>query len=302
MKTLKYLIFTLLLAAVLAACQMPASKPKTPFPLPSATQGPVTPTFAPYTISPVPDTATSVPDTATPEPPTATMEVLITEETQVTQPTVTPTLVPATEPVVESTPDPNQDLGDLRFQEQFDGSSGWLWGYVEEGVVSFTSDNGSVLAKLEASGKGWRISLGPDTFTAGDQQVQLTARSEVCGAQDEWGLMFRGALNANDKFDGYVVKLNCTGQVSVDRLTNNKSTSLMGWTNVATAQPGAGTQNTLLVWAKGSEQRIYVNGSYVATIQDSTYTSGEYGLYVYDRTNGNAQFRFTDLQVFDIIN
>jgi hypothetical protein len=217
------------------------------------------------------------------------------------QPTAIPTTTPTTAPVAFSTPDPNQNLGDLRFEDRFDGSNGWLWGYIEEGVVSFTQDNGAVLARLEAADKGWRISLGPDAFTAGDQQVQLTARSEICADQDEWGLLFRGALNSNDKFDGYVVKLNCAGQVSVDRLTNNKSASLLGWTIAEAAKAGAGVENTLLVWADTSELRIYVNGAYVVTIQDTTYPSGEYGLFVNDRTHGNAQFRFTDLRVFDII-
>jgi hypothetical protein len=161
-------------------------------------------------------------------------------------------------------------------------------------------DNGSVLARLEAKNKGWRISLGPDAFTAGDQQMQLKTRSESCGDQDEWGLLFRGALTSNDKFNGYVFKMNCAGQVSVERLTSNKSSVLLGWTPVPAAKGGAGVENTLLVWAGKDELRFYVNGAYVGTVNDSTYASGEYGLYVDGRSTSNAQFRFFDLRVFNV--
>lgn len=218
------------------------------------------------------------------------------------QPTSSPSPTPETPPTpgTPATPDPNQGLGSFLFEDLFDGSSGWLWGFSEEGVVSFSIDNGSVLARLEAANKGWRISLGPDAFTASDQQVQLTARSEACGERDEWGLLFRGALNSNTKFNGYVFKLNCDGQASVDRLAGNKATPLLGWTPVPGVQAGAGRDNTLLVWAGQSELRFYVNGVYIGTVNDSTYPSGEYGLYVNGRDSSSARFRFTSLRVFGV--
>jgi hypothetical protein len=298
MKNTKILGFFLLFAAALAACQMSASKKPTVFPFASPTHIAGSPTFAPYTISPAPSSPT-------PQPPTSTPEILISPTqtvpatSTITPPEATTTSAPA--PATPATPDPNQNLGGLRFEERFDGNSGWLWGYTETGVVSFALDNGSVLARLEGANQGWRISMGPDIFTAGNQQVQFTGRAEACGEKDEWGFLFRGALTTNSKFNGYVIKLNCAGQVSVDLLVSNKSTPLLNWTAVAAANPGAGKNNTLLVWAAKSELRIYVNGIYIVTINDSTYPSGEYGLYVNDRTNGNAQFRFTDLRVFDVL-
>jgi hypothetical protein len=216
------------------------------------------------------------------------------------QPTQTATLQFTPTNTVVATPDPNQGLGSLRFEDSFDGSSGWGWGYQEEGVVTFKRDNGTVLAKFDVKNEGWRISLGPDAFTAGDQQVQLTARAEVCGQQDEWGLLFRGAYTTNDQFNGYIFKLNCAGQVKVDRLENNQSTTLLGWTSVPGVETGAGSENALMVWAGKDELRFYVNGIYVGSVTESTYPSGQYGIYVQDRTNGNAQFRFINLRVYAV--
>jgi hypothetical protein len=216
------------------------------------------------------------------------------------QPTPTATVQFSPTNTVVATPDPNQGLGSLRFEDSFDGSSGWGWGYQEEGVVTFKRDNSTVLAKFEVKNEGWRISLGPDAFTAGDQQVQLTARAEVCGQQDEWGLLFRGAYTTNDQFNGYLFELNCAGQVKVDRLENNQSTTLLGWTSVPGVETGAGGENTLMVWAGKDELRFYVNGIYVGSVTESTYPSGQYGIYVQDRTNGNAQFRFINLRVYAV--
>jgi hypothetical protein len=221
------------------------------------------------------------------------------------QPTSTPTAQPTSastpEPTVEATPDPNEGLGGQLFDDPFDGSSGWLWGFTEAGVVSFSIDNGSVLAHLEAANKGWRISMGPDSFHAGDQQASLTGRIVACGDKDEVGLFFRGALTSSDKFNGYVFKLNCSGMVSLDRLASNQSTPLLGWTPVTNVIAGSGTQYTLMVWARQGELRLYLNGMYVATVRDDTYTSGEYGLYVNGRTLKNAEFRFSDLRVFEVV-
>jgi hypothetical protein len=200
-----------------------------------------------------------------------------------------------------STPDPNQGVGAILFEDRFDGSSGWYWEYSESGVLEFTLEGGSVVARSEGKNKGWRISLGPDYFAAGDQQVQLTVSTETCGDQDEWGLLFRGTFTSNSKFNGYVFKLNCAGQARVERLGNSKSTPLLDWTAAPAANTGTGNENTLLVWAGKNELRFYVNGGFVGSVTDSAYPSGNYGLYVNDRTNGNAQFRFTSLRVFEVI-
>jgi hypothetical protein len=216
------------------------------------------------------------------------------------QPAPTATLQFTPTNTVVATPDPNQGLGSLRFEDSFDGSSGWGWGYQEEGVVTFKRNNGTVLAKFETKNKGWRISLGPDPFAAGDQRVELTARAEACGQQDEWGLLFRGTFTKNSQFNGYLFKLNCTGQVKVELLEDNQSTSLMGWTSVPDVETGPGSENTLMVWAGKDELRFYVNGTYAGSVIESTYPSGQYGIYVQDRTNGNAQFRFINLQVYAV--
>jgi hypothetical protein len=240
-------------------------------------------------------------ETASPiaEEPTETMT---TTATETLTPTATETLTPENPPTetIPATPDPGERLGGIRFDERFDGSSGWGWTYVEDEVVTFGLQSGGVLAAFQDSNQGWRISLGPDSFSAGDQRVQVTAQALACGDQDEWGLLYRSEFTENGKFNGYVFKLNCAGQVRVERLQENQSSVLLGWVLVDGANKGAGGENTLMIWAVGSEMRFYVNDIYVGTVMDENYESGEYGIYAQDRTNGNAEFLFVAMRVYQI--
>jgi len=94
--------------------------------------------------------------------------------------------------------------------------------------------------------------------------------------------------------------VNCAGQVRVERLKDNQSSVLLGWMPVEGVETGAGSENTLMVWAVGDEMRFYVNGSYVNTVIDDTYESGEYGIFAQDRTNGNAEFLFIAMRVYEV--
>jgi hypothetical protein len=289
------LIFIVLL--LVAACRAEEEvQPETAATLTPTSEAVLETTEAPSDVNKEAATDTSLPPT---EEPTETPTITPTETLTPTE-TETPTLeVPPTE-TVPATPDPEEGLGGIRFDERFDGSSGWGWTYVEEGVVTFGIESGGVLAAFEDSNQGWRISLGPDAFSAGDQRTQLTARALTCGEQDEWGLLFRSEFTEEGKFNGYVYKLNCTGQVRVEKLVDNQSSVLLGWVPVEGVETGAGSENTLMVWAVDEEMRFYVNGTYVDTVMDDSYGSGEYGIYAQDRTNGNAEFLYIAMRVYQV--
>ncbi len=289
------LIFILIISVMMAACQLvvrdqPETTATAALPLLLVTETPQVPTDGIDLIS----TETNIPPT---EEPTETLTALPTETGTPTE-TQTPEFTP-TQPA-PVTPDPNEGLGDIRIDEQFDGSSGWGWSYVEDGVVTFRIDSGGVLAAFEDSNQGWRISLGPDTFSAGDQRVQLTVQALACGDQDEWGLLYRGEFTEDSKINGYIFKINCAGQVRVERLLENQSSVLLGWIPVKSVETGSGDENTLMIWAVGDEMRFYVNDIYIETVIDSTYESGEYGIFAQDRTNGNAEFLFLAMRVYRV--
>lgn len=296
MKKTTSFFLILVISFMMTACQLSASnKPGTKA---TVTSPPILETEIPQ----VPTEESDTISTETYNPPTAEpTETSTSSPTATDIPTETPTPDFTPTETVPATPDPDENLGGIRFEEKFDGGSGWGWTYIEEGVVTFGIDSGGVLATFQDSNQGWRISLGPDNFSAGDQRAQLTVRALICGDQDEWGFLFRSAFTEDEKFNGYIFKLNCAGQVRVEKLVENQSSVLLGWVPVEGVKTGAGGENTLMIWALGEEMRFYVNDVYVDTLIDSTYQSGEYGIFAQDKTNGNAEFLFIAMRVYQLV-
>jgi hypothetical protein len=256
---------------LLAACQRTTPAPTQPVV--------ETPPVAATETSPPAPTATPVPaDTATPEPPTVT-------------PTPTETPTPTPNPTV--TPDPNQGVGDVVYEDRLDGSSGWNWGFSDD-VVAFAISGGRLNATLAQASPAWRYSVRPDR-RAGDQQVRVTAFANACAENDEYGLMFRGDLDDENNFSGYVFKLNCAGAARVEALDQNQVRVLVNWTAAPAIVRGVPAENTLLVWAGRDQFHFYVNDEHLFSAQDPTYAEGIFGFYVRGVASGDASFGFDDL-------
>ncbi len=269
-----------LVGLLLAACQ--AGPTETPVP-----QGPM-PT----------DTAeVSEPTVTAPAEPTTPAATATTEPTSTATATATATVSPtpaATETVAApATPDPNQGVGDVIYNEPFDGTLGWGWGYSDD-AATFTTENGVVKAVTTKGDAGWRVTIGPGA-TWLDQQIVLDTDTTACTENDEYGLLYRATLDDQTGIlNGYVFKVTCGGLASVETVRDNQPSVLIDPIEVTLNKTGA---NTLTVWAGRGEMRFYVNGAYVATAQDSTFTSGRLGLYVRDRNGGGMTVAFTELTV-----
>ena len=134
-----------------------------------------------------------------------------------------------------------------------------------------------------------------DTLRVGNQQVRVTAHPTACAENDEYGLMFRGSVDAEFKYSLYLFTLRCGGAARFLLIRGTETTVLADWTPAPAAQLGAPADNTLMVWMAGGEFRFYVNDQYLFTAADSTLTDGFYGLYLSDRTAGGETVYFEDL-------
>lgn len=257
-------------------------------------------TLAPPTDTPPTATATLVPPsptpvipaTPTPAPPTPTLP-----------PTATPTGTPGT-PSSAATPDPNLNVGGVLWEESFDGASGWNWAFSDEAAAfSLAKDSagGALNAVMKRNDLGWRIAVGPGV-RAGDQQIRLTVRTNLCYPNDEYGLFFRGQPDARGRLNGYVFKVNCAGQARLERLLENGQTVLLEWTPVAGLQTGAPAENTLLLWAAQDQLNLYANDRFVGSATDKTFREGVFGLFLRDRTNGGLSVSYTRLVVREVVN
>ncbi len=275
-----------LAGGLLAGCTMFTSPTPTPQPPPQATA------TQPPAALPT-DTVPAAADTAAPPPsdtpaPTDTVEPSATPSPISIENTATAT--------VPATPDPNEAVGDIIYQDFLDGTGGWFWTFSDD-VSSFGVDTGrgQLKAVMSQTGAGWRFTISPDTLRLGNQQVRLTAHPEACAENDEYGLMFRASVDAEFNYSMYLFKLRCGGSASVQLLLGTESATLVDWTPDPAIQTGAGSTNTLMVWMAGSEFRFYVNDEYLFSAADSTLAEGFFGIYIYDRTAGGETIFFEDL-------
>ena len=259
------------------------------------------------------DVLSAPPPTATPNirlilAPTATLTApALTAELTLIPPTLTPTAKaqPSTTPAplatpadgltptatLPATPDPNLSVRALLFSDPLDGSVVWDWEKFNDSAATFSLGGGQLNAVMLQPNVGGRIAARTDQ-TATDQQLRLTARANLCYGLDEYGLIFRGTLDALNNYNYYVFKLNCNGAARVELIQNFKATVLVDWTPAPASVPGAPAENTLLVWAAQSDMRFYINDRYLASATDDTLLTGFWGVYVRDRTNGGASFSF----------
>lgn len=270
------LIWSLALAALaLAACRAQETPTTAP------TQVPPTETAVANPPSPVGPTASApaATNTATPEPPT-----------------VTPTTAPSATPTVPATPDPNEGVGDVVYRDALDGTGNWFWTFEDDTASFGVSTDQKQLNTVAKQSGSWRFTIGPDSVRVGNEQIRVSAHTNVCAEADEYALLFRGNVGADDIYNFYLFKLRCNGAARLELLQGNNVTVLVDWTASPAIKPGPGADNALIVWAAQDQMRFYVNDEYLFSAQDATLTEGFYGFYLYDQTNGNMSVSWKNLE------
>jgi len=256
----------------LAACRaqtQPASVPTQPIPTNTAAVNPTTPVMIP---------TVTLPPTNAPEP-TATLPPA---------PTATPAIPP--------TPDPNEGVGDVTFKDNLDGTGGWYWTF-EDDAASFQASLEEKQLNGTARQSGtWRFTISPDTVKVGDQQIRVSAHTNVCADADEYALLFRGAVAPEGSYTFYAFKLRCNGAARLEILKGSEVTVIVDWTSSPAIKPGAGADNIVTVWAHKDQMRFYVNDQYLFSVQEATLAEGFYGFLLYDRTNGNMSVSWKGLE------
>jgi len=269
---MKRLAFFLIVAVtlVLAACQ---SATPTAELLPTATTVVLpTVTIAPSLTPPPANTPTSEPPTATPLP----------------AETATPT--------VPATPDPNERVGEVVYADPLDGTGNWYWTFEDDTAHFKVSLENKQLEAMAKQSGSWRYTISNDTLKVSDQQLRVTARVETCGDTDEYALLFRGQVDAQNTSSFYVFKLRCNGAARAELMQGTRITTLAEWTTSPAIKAGAKAENVLTVWAYKGELRFYVNDEYLFSAQETTLTEGFYGFFLMDKTNGNMMVKWSGLE------
>ncbi len=249
------------------------------------------PTAVSFTATLAPP-ATAVPASATSVP---TLQSGADTPSPAPSPTFSPTPSPTLPP---PTPDPNLNVSEAIFySDSFDGQSGWFWTFSDD-VASFEAKEGELQVATKQGGS-WRY-VSRDDIVAGDQQLRLTARTAVCPGNDEYGLMYRARYDDQQSIHAYIFKLNCAGQVRVEKLEIEAVTVLKEWEAYPAVKPGAPAENSMMIWMAKDQFHFYLNDQYLFSLTDATLADGFYGFFVKSHSNGGGALSFDDLLVREV--
>jgi len=261
-------ILPLILAVLLlAACNLPTRPIDTPTPTVDlvatqianllATQESVT-RNAPLATQPPSPTPSATPE-ATPTPP----------------PAPTPTTNPS---------DPALSLGDPTWKDSLDTAKNFY--LFENDQTKVEAEDGALaLTGRNANGwLGWSLTYAQNPS---DFFLEATFRTRTCAGSDLYGIVFR----ASKENAGYFFGVTCDGRYNLTYrdLNNDIQKELISIKAASAIQAGSDQINRLGVFAQGDKISLYINGSLIDEVTDSTRSSGYFGAFV--AANQTAGFR-----------
>ena len=108
------------------------------------------------------------------------------------------------------------------------------------------------------------------------------------------GMIFR-ANDTNGNY--YYFHINSNGTYGLDIYSGNLLTKTLSEGPTSTIHTDPGQTNILGVKANGNKIDLYINGQFITTVNDSTYSSGQIGV-VADAINAPTEIAFSNAQVY----
>lgn len=229
-----------------------------------------------------------VPETATPVQLTATASITPSPTATIVwfPPTNTPTLAPTR--IVEPTEEMNPGLGGILVEDAFIPGSNWGTGRFQAGNV-VTVDQSLTLAVQQP--KGFLVSfLSQPVLDSFDLQVSVDV--SLCRDEDSYGILIRAA----SEWDYYRFLVNCQGFVRAERVRNSQTTLMQDWTRAGMI-PGAPVTNKLEIWALGKEMRFFLNDSFVFSVSDPVFASGQIGVFARSGAENAMTVNFSEMVI-----
>jgi hypothetical protein len=185
-----------------------------------------------------------------------------------------------------ATPEMRPGLGDVFLTEDISDPSLWDTATSDQGGAEIDEDR----LTLAVQSGVYMISLRHELIV-NDFYAEITASPGLCRADDSYGFLVR----ANVAY--YRFSLTCNGMVSAERVSVGTRQVLQVPLPSGDVPPGAPGEVRIGVWAVGTEMRLFLNGRYQFSVNDSNYASGTLGVFVNSAGATAAVVSFSDLSV-----
>lgn len=226
-----------------------------------------TATLALPTDTPVPATATQAPAEAT-----ATVAAPAPTATSPSGPTFTP-----------APGDPRSRLGAPSSTDSMDDADTWTWPTGKDKYTSASFGDGRQSVTALTGTDGWRLA-NPTGVEFGNLYLEGTFRTTTCASTDHYGLIFRVPV-LDEADQGYLFGVTCDGRYSLRRWNGKVGVKgemkwLVNWTANSAIDTGSNKTNRLGAMMVGSRLLLYANGKLLTEVQDATFSSGYFGVFV----------------------
>jgi hypothetical protein len=244
-----------------------------------------------------------------------TQTVAVPSDTPVPQPTATPTAAvsptstatsgptPTTGPSPTASPaDPRTKLGKPSATDPMDNASTWIW---PTGGNDFTKidfgDGAMTLTSLKKT-MGWRLA-NPKGTDFSNLYLEMTVKTGTCAGADQYGLIARVPV-LKDADRGYLFGVTCDGKYSLRKWdgtagTKGVLTRLKDWTASSAISKGSNQTNRLGLMMSGSRLILYVNGTLLGEVQDSSFASGYFGVYIGSNQTDNLAVKIDEMSYWE---
>ncbi|MCL4258081.1 MAG: hypothetical protein KJZ53_06080 [Anaerolineales bacterium] len=203
----------------------------------------------------------------------------------------TPTPSPFPTPVVNPTADMRPGIGQLLLEDDFSDAVFWPTSTNADGSAQIS--NGRMNLVLNATRSYLFSTRNSPIF--GDFYAEITATTNFCNVDDEYGLLVR-ALDGNH----FRFALSCDGRAKVDRFHSGSLSRQAGWVSSGTIPSIAPGTSRLGVWAAGSQLHFFVNDIYLFSVTDSLLFQGAVGVYVHTSSDRDVSVSFSSLKVWQV--
>ncbi|MCW5875030.1 MAG: hypothetical protein KIS88_10335 [Anaerolineales bacterium] len=213
-------------------------------------------------------------------------------------PTETPVWFPATAtpspfptPLVNPTADLRPGVADLLVEDGF--TDALVWATSSDADASAQVANGRLSLVLKSE-RSYLVSTRSSPIL-GDFYAEITAATNFCHGEDEYGLVVRAMDGDHFRF-----ALSCDGRAKVDRFYNGGLTRQVGWVSSGAIPSLAPSSTRLAVWAAGSQMHFFVNDFYLFSVTDSQLFRGTVGAFVHTSGSQDVSVGFSDLKVWQV--
>lgn len=277
---------------------LPTLTPQVENVLPTSTDT-LAPTLAPTEPQ---ETATSLAEVAATATTAATADVAATATVLSTPAAgLTATALPAPTFTAPAN-DPRSRLGSPTSTDAMDNAQKWVWPTGNDKYTTGNFSGGSMLLTAINDVDGWRLS-NPRGSAFGNLYLEGTFRPDTCQGSDHYGLIARVPV-IRDANQGYLFGVTCDGYYSLRRWDGKVDADgqmdwLVRWTASPAIATGSNQTNRLGLMTVGSRLILYVNGTLLTEVNDSTFTEGYFGVFVGSDLTPNFTVRVDEMAYWE---